>query len=379
MRKILLATSALVAGSAVAASASAAEAPTVSLSGGIDIQYIAETNDTSDNRTDKLGYLPFMTALIWDIDAEADNGLAYGGRIDWRPANSGGSGGSGSNLDEIWIDLKGSFGKVVLGNDDGVGDDNVPQGGSVLVGSFGWTGTYLAGRSNSQLKGGAPAPDGGSVVGTSDAAKVSYYTPDFGGFSAGFSWTPDSSISGSTTETANTTTGEITSSTAKSDFDNHYELMVSYSGEFAGASVTAAGQYKMADAQVDTNEDVRAWEVGTTVGIAGFSIGASYFDNGDSLVAKSSTADAGDGFTLGVAYSFGATAVSVGYAATELDDGAGTTDEYDNLSLDVEYTVAEGLSAYAGVQFAESDDGSDATSSGEEDSTAVIIGTRLSF
>lgn len=370
MRKILLATSALVAGSAVAASASAAEAPTVSLSGGIDIQYVSETNDQSKARVDSLGYLPFMTALIWDVNAEADNGLAYGGRIDWRPTTD--------NLDEIWLDFSGSFGKVVLGNDDGVGDDNVPQGGSVLVGSFGWTGTYLAGSAAGV--GGVGSSTFNSGFGTSDAAKVSYYTPSFGGFSGGVSWTPDSSISGTTTTTANLTTGAVSSSTADNAFDNHWELMASYSGELAGASVTVAGLYKNADASAaTTNEDVSAWELGTKVGIAGFSIGANYFDNGDSNITKGSSADAGNGYTLGVAYSFGATAVSLGYGYAEAEQADGSDDDYSNISLDVEYNVAEGLSAYAGVQFAESDDASDATSAGEEESTTVIIGTRLSF
>ncbi|WP_420548478.1 porin [Curvivirga sp.] len=375
MRKILLATSALVAGSAVAASASAAEAPTVSLSGGIDIQYISETNDTSNNRKDDLGYLPFMTALIWDIDAEADNGLAYGGRIDYRPSNASGSGGANDNLDEIWIDLKGSFGKVVLGSDDGVGEDNVPQGGSVLVGSFGWTGTYVSGRSNSQLQGNAPGPDAG--YDSSDAAKISYYTPSFGGFSAGFSFVPDSSV-GSLTDSSTGTSVSL-------DADNMYELMASYSGEFGGASVTVAGQYRTADvaetteANAEGREDIEVFEIGTQVGIAGFNIGASYFDNGESGILKSSDADAGHGYTLGVAYSFGATAVSVGYAATEAEDINGQDDTYENLSLDVEYTVAEGLSTYAGVQFSESDDASVTGSAGEEESTTVIIGTRLSF
>jgi hypothetical protein len=369
MRKILLATSALVAGSAIAASASAAEAPTVTMSGGIDLYYAAETNDEAEaTRTDEFQYAPASTELRWDVNAEADNGLAYGGRVEWRPMSDA--------IDEIWIDLSGSFGTVVLGNDDGVGDNTVPHAGSALVGSYGFDGSYLAGSAaNVGVAGGY-----GPSHGTADSTKISYYTPSFGGFSAGVSITPDDNMSGDTTTTANLTTGAVTSTTADNAFDNHIELMASFSGDFGGAAVKVAGQYQMAEADVDTNEDIDTYEIGATVGIAGFTIAAGYFDNGDSGVAKTGTqADAGTGFDIGVGYSFGATSVSVGYLSTEQSDTDGTEDEYSNLSFDVEYTVAEGLSAYAGVQFAESDDTSDATDAGAEDSTAVVIGTRLSF
>jgi outer membrane protein OmpU len=374
MRKILLATSALVAGSAIAASASAAEAPSVNLFGSLDIQYQGESNDQSNARTNQLGYLNFMNSFMWDINAEADNGLAYGGRVDWRPSND--------NLDEIWIDMSGSFGTVVIGNDDGVGDNTVPQGGSVLVGSFGWTGTYLAG-SAAQV-GNAPFIDGQfSVGGTGDNAKVSYYSPSFGGFSGGISFTPDDNVAGATTNGGTDTDGDgdilDENVTAANGFDNHVELVAAYAGEFGGTSVNVAGSYKMADSADTANEDVRVWEIGTTVGIAGFSLGASYIDYGDSLVAKNSSADAGAGFSLGVAYSFGAAAVSAGYFETWEDQADGTEDTYSNISLDAEYTVAEGLAVYGGLQFAESDDGSNAAAAGSEESTAVIIGTRLSF
>lgn len=370
MRKILLATSALVAGSAVAASASAAEAPTVTLSGGIDIVYLSESVDSGEGANrDSLDFTPGSTDLEWDINAEADNGLAYGGRIDWRPL---------SGVDEIWIDMSGSFGTVVLGQDDGVGDNTVPHAGSALVGSYGFDGSFVGGTSGSTGDVGS-ARIYGPAHGTSDSAKVSYYTPSFGGFSAGISFTPDdNSGNGSSTTTADLSSGEVSTSTPDT-YDNHVELMAAFSGELAGADLTVAAQYQTAEAAVATNEDVEIFEIGATVGIAGFTVAAGYVDNGDSLEAQNSRSDSGTAFDIGVGYSFGATAVSVGYLVSERADANGQDDEYENLAFDVEYTIAEGLSTYAGVQFAESEDASATGASRDADSTLVVIGTRLSF
>ncbi|MTI09317.1 porin [Curvivirga aplysinae] len=364
MRKILMATTA-VSASVFALSAQAAEAPKVSVSGAIDIQYASESSDTDGNGgTDNLGYEDANTQLIWDIDAEADNGLAYGGRIDWRPTSD--------SLDEIWIDLSGSFGKVVLGNDDGV-SDVLPGGTDPLVGSYAYDGGFVGGE-NHQVGSAALAVE--SQFNTGDEAKISYFTPAFAGFSAGFSFTPDSSVT-STTTSANLTTGAVTSTTTDStSYDNHYELIAAYSGEFNGIGLDLGAGYYTADAATRNVEDVESFEVGATVAVAGFTIGTGYFDDGDSLVASGSSASAGEGYNMAVGYSFGATAVSVGYLATEVDDATGTTDEYDNLHFDVEYTVAEGLAAYVGVQLTESNDGSTGTS---EEGQAVVIGTSLSF
>lgn len=365
MRKILLATSAIVAGSAFATAASAAEAPKLDISGKIDIQYIGESYDNSDvsanayEGTQKIDHLPFMTELTFDANAEADNGLKYGGRIELRPSSSA------TKSDEIWIDVAGAFGKVILGQDDGVGDANVPAGGSVLVGSFGFTGTYAAGTNG--LPGDAEI-DEGSFANTGDDNKISYYTPNFGGFTAGVSYTFDSNSLNS-----------AASGEKSENFGDHLELLAKWSGDVAGSSVTVAGSYKKADSNVATREDLKAWEIGAKASFGDLSVGANYYDNSDSGVTKTSTTDdAGNGYSLGVAYSFGDVAVSAGYLSTEVERG-GKDDTYENLSLDVQYTVAEGLTTYAGIQFAEGEDGSDTSTAGSNEATAVVIGTRLSF
>lgn len=362
MRKVLLATSALVAGS-FAVSAANAAAPEMTMFGSIDIQYQGNSSNTAGTAgTNQLGNLTFMNSMHFDVNAEADNGLAYGGRVDWRPA--------GHSIDELWIDMSGSWGKVVIGQDDSVGDDNVPHAGSVSVGGFGWTGSVVA---SAGAVGGA-LQTAEATARNFDSARVSYYTPDFGGFMAGISYTPDDS--NGTTTTTSTGAGAVTNTVTADKYDAITELMAKWSGDLGGASLTVAAMTRMADAVSATEEDLSAYEIGATVGVADFTIGANYHDNGDSGIAKTSTATAGEGWSLGVGYSFGDAAVSAAYLSTEIDDAGTTSDEYENLALDVEYTVAEGLKMYAGAQFAESKDGSAATSA---KSRALIAGTRLSF
>jgi hypothetical protein len=356
MRKVLLASSALVAAASFATASNAA-APEMTMFGSIDIQYKGESHDNLNSsgaavaNNDDLGELPFMTSIHFDVNAESDSGLAYGGRVDWRP--------SGNSIDELWIDVAGNWGKVVLGQDDSVADDNVPNGASALVGSFGFTGTYIAGAA---AKVGGAQTNSNSGGGTSDNSKVSYYTPDFSGFGGGVSYTLDTDAGGST-----------------GTYDSTTELAAWWSGDVSGASLTVATSYKTADANTNTNEDLGSWELGAMAGIGDFTVAANYFDNGDSGIAKTSTGDGGTGYALGVAYSFGDAAVSVGYLSTEQEDGASGTDEYENLAIDVEYTVAEGLLTYAGIQFAESTDASTSGNGHSQDSTALLLGTRLSF
>lgn len=342
MRKILMTTTAALA-STIAFSAAQAAEPTMTVSGAINYQYTTESSDTSGVAgVDQFQMGNSSTQLHFDVDAEADNGLVYGGRVDWRPASNG--------IDEIWIDIQGSFGTLILGNDDGA-VDQVPGAVDVLVGSFGYDGDYAGGENSQQ---GSASVGFGSNFNTDDNSKIVYYTPSFGGFTGGFSHTPDDNNGG--TEAVS-------------------ELSAAWGGDLGGASLDLGAGYLFGSSTQGT-EDISAYRVGAVLGVGDFSFGASYVDDGDSGIAKGSRATAGSGGNIAVGYNFGTGAVSAGYLATEVDDATGTVDEFDNLHFDVEYYLAEGLTTYAGVQFTESTDGSANLS---DESTTVIIGAALAF
>ena len=363
MRKVLLATSALVAAASFATASNAA-APELTLSGSIDMRYVSNSADNVDSNGERPGSAfdqqnaPGATSIHFDVNAESDSGLSYGGRVDWRPvANS---------IDEIWIDLAGSWGTVVIGNDDGIGDSNVPSVGSVLVGSYGLDGSNTA----SSNKIGVAFAGQGSFGGTSDAAKITYITPDLSGFGAGVSLTANADLGTYKVQGA---------ATGVDEFGSHTELGAWWAGDLSGSAVKVGVSHKMAEAESHLDNDLSSTEVGASVTFGDFSVAANYYDNGDGGIVSTSTADNGDGFGLGVSYSFGDAAVSVGYVSNEADDGAAGEDEYENLSLDVQYSLAEGLTTYAGVQFAESLDASVTGNGRTQEETMIVVGTTLSF
>ena len=116
-------------------------------------------------------------------------------------------------------------------------------------------------------------------------------------------------------------------------------------------------------------EDLFAWNAGALVGYSGFSVAASYGDWDDSLsIANADT----DYWTLGAAYDFGAFGASITYLDSEVAD----VNEFDNISVGVDYKLAPGLTPYAEVSFFDQDA---AGAVNDNDGTVFIIGSQLAF
>lgn len=382
MRKSLLTTSALV-GAAVLASPLLTTAPAaaqdveVSMSG--SIRYYLRNID-SDASTPGPGWeindhAP-ATELRWDVNATADNGLQYGGRIDFRPTTGG--------TDEAWLDFQGGWGTVVIGDDDGVVDSKQVAGTSVMpIGAWDtgrFTGGFLA---PAGFVNGNSAP---GVFGESgDSSSISYYSPSFAGFSVGLTATPDTSSSfgnGSNDATAGQTNTIV---------HNQYEIAVAYANEFDGFGIDLSAGYVGGTTEANGGlnqgrtagndfEDVGAFQLGANVSVAGFGVGVGYWDNDDSGCASGTTGcDAGMGFDAGLSYNFGAGAIGVGYAYGETDwDGTNGEDEETVYSIEADYDLATGLNVFGGVAFAEREDDAGGANS-SVDSTVFVLGTTLSF
>ena len=103
------------------------------------------------------------------------SGLEYGGTIEFEADTN-----TTDNTDETWIFLRGGWGEVRLGDEDGVVDNSVVGGQTIAAGTGGIDGSVRW----------TPRHRGSSCPTTDDATKIRYYTPSFGGFSVGVSYTP---------------------------------------------------------------------------------------------------------------------------------------------------------------------------------------------
>ena len=253
----------------------------------------------------------------------------------------------------------------------------MPSGKGVQVGTWGTDGNGAL-RAETALD---FVDAGGGVAGstlhyylsplghTSDANKIGYITPSFAGFSAGVSFTPDQGDSFQ----ANFTDNNVT---------NAVELGLRYRGEFSGVGVTVGGGYNIADGnQAGTTssaagvEDIESYRVGAQIDVAGFSFGATWLDNDESLCPTgNAVCDAGSAWDVGAAYSFGPAAVSVSYQESEETFANGNDVEAEIFHAGLNYQVAEGLSARVNGYHISSDQ-----AVGDADSTVLIVGTRVQF
>jgi len=371
MKKTLLTTSAL-AGVVFVAGSAFAEAPKVTFSGSTDYYVRVTDYDTPTGGTEPqngpgwdINQHAVASELIWDANATADNGLQFGANVQLRYAGA-------VTTDEAWVDFAGSWGRVVLGDDDGVLDNNQVSGASVLPVAAWDTGRFTGALAIPTGWASATGTNGTVGEASSDSSKIAYYSPSFAGFSVAVSATPDTGAEYGTTNTAGTTA-----------YGNVLEGTVNYKGDFSGVGVALYAGAATGEAFATggaSRDDLSAYQVGGSVSVAGFSLGLGYGDSDDSGCATAQTGcEAGKFFNAGLAYNFGAGAVGVGYATTfdAKTTTAGTEMEARYYSIDASYTIAQGLTGYGGVMFATRDN--NAATNSEADSTVFVLGTRVNF
>ena len=368
MKKTLLTTSTL-AGVALVAGSAFAEAPKVTFSGSTDYYVRVSDYDAPAGRAPQNGpgwdinQHAVASELIWDANATADNGLQFGANVQLRYAGT-------AATDEAWVDFAGSWGRVVLGDDDGVLDNNQVSGGSVLPLGAWDTGRFTGSLANPTATAwGVSGTNASAGEASADASKIAYYSPSFAGFSVGVSATPDTGSTFGATNTGATT-----------DYSNVFEGTINYRGDFSGVGVALYAGAATGEAFATngaSRDDLSAWQVGGSVSVAGFSLGLGYGDSDDSGCLTAQTGcDAGKFFNAGLAYNFGAGSVGVGYAKTSDFKATTAASEQEGTYYSVEgsYTVAQGLTAYGGVLWAEREEGNV-----DADSTIFVLGTRVNF
>ena len=224
MKKVLLASSALVAGAAFSAPAMAADGEIVwSAFTQFHVSSTGVDNDSTVSGGDTNNGVDFNTnsEIALTYTATADNGLTYGLHIQLEADQS-----NTNDVDENHIFLEGEFGKVLLGDQDSAGDALMVSGSSVgfQFGMFGnYTGSNMTSNSSARMGSANSAAD---FSDSSDDTKITYFTPTFNGFKAGITYAPDA-------DTGNSVSADNTSR------DNHIDGGINYSGNFNDFSIDA--------------------------------------------------------------------------------------------------------------------------------------------
>ena len=293
MRKVLLATTALVAMTGAAAA-------DVSVNGFYEFSYTA----TSDDQTTTYDTMDDDTEIHIGFDTSSDNGLAYGMKVELNTETS-----DSVSTEESSMYVSGDFGKITLGENDGAAEDGVLWSGNThFMGSWG------SSVSSANSGGTTMLVDDHVYYGPgSNAMKVKYNSPSVGGFTFAYS----SADKGSASTSADT------------------EISVKYSMDMGGVGVTVSGGMHDSGESSDTNEAAYQF-IQLTSGDATITGGRSTHDN------NSDSSDI-DTTLIGLDYSVNdQITASVEY----LNSKNGTSANEDELSatgFGVSYNIAPGL------------------------------------
>ena len=293
MRKLLLGTTAIAAAATLSANAALAD---VSISGAYEFYYQSRSsnitaNDGTSTDTDSEIHVKFSN--------KTDSGLTIG-FVTELTTDEGDSGN-----DESSISISGGFGKVVLGENDGVGDNYGVASTDIIAEEVFASGTGALTN---------PKPDIYGLAG--DNPKIAYHLPAMGGLTAGISHTN----SGATGATDTTQYG------------------AKYSMSAGGAAITIGGATGTTEA---ATQDTDSQQMGIKV------------TSGNITAAVSQSTYEGNGFdeeSTGAAISFKVSdAMTVGLHTTEAEDNT-NSQEYTNSGAEIQYTIASGLTAVVGVE-----------------------------
>jgi predicted porin len=420
MKKVLLASAALLAVVALSAPAKA-DPLKVTVGGSVKFEagFVDEKYDSSYRAYD------FTNSPELSIGAEgkADNGLVYGGKIE--VTNGIHFDAAGARSQEIEFDKSvayfgGKWGKVEFGDEASAGNRlgvTAPTG----FGTGGFAGDYQnfllinnVGTIADGTKGTSSSAEGfyfRSLANSYKAAlsesgleeyenstKVSYFTPKFSGVQLGVSLTPKVGDTLNSVNRVKKATYAVDNAPADvTQYDNLIESAINYSYKMDnGLGLAASLGYNHANATdglgTDKDrEDLNSFNAGLSGTYAGFTLGGGYTFNGDSGLAKQSSAasrydDNGQTFNVGLQYATGPFAVGVNYLNAESEGSVAVSDnvKLQTVGLGATYELAAGLSTFAEVDFVNYEAEQAFLTGGTEtskkyDSTVFILGTKLDF
>lgn len=289
--------------------------------------YVNYSNEDTARHTDILR----DTEVHFGGETTLDNGLTVGAHIE-TTADGGDSDGFG--IDESYIYMAGSWGRVNVGEEDGAAyllqvaapsaDDNIDG----VRQHINPTGLGAIDYANDTAR---------------DADKLTYLSPVFSGFQAGASYSADNSNAGSNGNRAGAPNTGVTEGAVR------YEGMVGSVGLIAGAGYTT------------TTEQDREWNVGADLDIGAFGVGAVYTKQNDD-----GATDGSKTWVLGADYTTGPFKLGASYlnGTTEADVD---TDRY---AAGVTYSYGPGMTFRGSLGY---------TEVGNNDATTATVGTQINF
>lgn len=379
MKKILLGTSAIALAGAVAMPASAAEWD-VRVGGFFNASVAYAQTDlatgvTSDfdgvdvSQTTEIFFLPSITL---------DNGIKIGANVQLEGETNG------DQIDESYVQIKGSFGEINIGSENSAGYKMTyaaPNAALISLNSpstpgyIAWSGAtgvdsvFLGTLGSTYIE----------VGRNDDAKRITYYTPRMAGFQLGVSYAHDGNQDDFRPADTSAALGDI------------FDVGANYVNSFGGIDVAVSARYGIGNNNaVATNDSPTVWSVGANLGFGGVTIGGSFAEANE----HNGGVDDGVAYDFGVSYATGPWTFSATYFHGENGDvvpatdaamaaiptaGTATKQEQDTFGLGINYQLAKGVRLNAFGAYVDLSNGNpvSATNALNDDRSGFVIGTGI--
>jgi outer membrane protein OmpU len=296
MRKVLLATTAIVAVAGVAKA-------DISISGKFEMGYQTESDDTTYDQDAMFQ----ADSVTFSFTNTTDTGLTISG-TSLYDSDAGGA-------DESSFTVGGDFGSVTLGQNDGAGANFMP-----------WVVAFNNNLGSYDASVPAVDPTGASLVGayaypqyrSDDEVKVTYTSPSMGGFSFGYSM-------------ADTATDTV--DTATTDTEANTSFGASYSGDMGGVSVHITAMMEDSGEATDTSEN-DAYGISLSSGGVTLAVATGGTKTGTTIDSDTSV--------IGVGYQVNDD-LSVAYHYVDSENSITSGDSFKANGISASYNIASGL------------------------------------
>ena len=293
MRKLLLSTTALAAAATLSANTAIAD---VSISGYYEWRYTSTSSDitTNDGTT-----MTNDSEIAVKFSNKTDSGLTIG-MVTEIESDDG-----DSDINESSMSISGGFGKLVLGGNDGVGDNYGVASTDLPAEEIYATGADTLTILNADIAGMS-----------GDASKVAYHLPAMGGLTAGISYR-DSGAAGSADST---------------------EIGAKYGMSAGGAAITIGGASATTE---NSTQDIDSQVIGVKIASGNITAAVS-----QATYEASNTDEESTGASVQFKVS---DAMTFTVHTAETDDST-SNEEYSNTGAEIKYTIASGLTAFLNVE-----------------------------
>ncbi|HSV28383.1 MAG TPA: porin [Candidatus Omnitrophota bacterium] len=384
MKKVLFASTALVAAGLMTASgASASEKIKLNLGGYSKWWVVGAWQDDGFSKSNGGGAgtdyanvdVKGDNEIFFGGETKLDNGMTVGVMVELEAGGDVAGNPAGSDrIDKSYAYVETAYGKVIIGSE---------ANGTALLHVMA---PDAAGNTDSDglLTGGfaIQSPGINSKVSTAidtdgEAEKITYVAPTFYGLTVGGTYIPNA---GSEDNRGVVTAGET------------YGVGALYANTFGGVGVKVSAGFVTYDIAA-TTENTNEYSAGTQLSYNGFTLGGSYrqivedkkgniMPAGNS-VANTNTSNDGRVWDIGLQYASGPWAVSAVYFNSKIQDGIATgQDEFTVYQVSGKYTLGAGVDALATIGHAEYDDETQERAGGDANHNkgwAVMTGLGLTF